>query len=285
MEDVENKMKEYNQKVTSELMPKWCSNIADNLEIARGSQTVSAIPKHPGRSAIIIGAGPSLKDDDIRKLQNYTGTIICCNKSFERLMKLGVTPNWVMLLDADAISAPQFRFLDFPEDEHWLDDTKFFVSTQVYPGTLKTIERHAKCGNLYMVNPVADPANLPFANEIWGWMNGCEPFEHGGNVGGFSLNLAMTMMFSKIGLLGFDLTEEPDRKWTFKESMEREIFWYPDTGEYVHVPLNFMYYAQWMFHKAMMYEAGIVVNLSESPLMRHARLAQHYLEEFIVEGQ
>jgi len=293
-EDISSRMASYNQTVMTELLPKWNANFADNLPITKRAKNLDEAPflcqktetedlmvlKRP--HCIVIGAGPSLKKVDLSKLKNYRGDIIVCNKSYEPLLKAGVIPDWVCLLDADAISVTQFRFL---EDGPVNDRTKFFVASIVYPETLRKIAmRSIDWGNLYCFNPTARTDEPTLVNEIWGWMNGKKAFAHGGNVGTAAVNLVMELGYGRIGLLGFDFIEEPRKEWTLKESMEREVWWYPDTNEYVHVPFNFMCYVQWLFMKAEDYqnERREVINLCESPLMRHTPvLKQEGLDEFI----
>lgn len=293
-DDIDSRMAAYNQVVMTDLLPKWCANFGDNLPITKRAKDLDQAPmlcikdetedlivlKRP--HCIVIGAGPSLEKVDLSALKAYKGDIIVCNKSFEPVLKAGLIPDWVCLLDADAISVTQFRFL---EDVRQVNTrTKFFVASTVYPQSLAIIEAAAYPGNLYCFNPTVRMDEQTDINRSWEWMNGKTSFIHGGNVGGLALNLAMELGYERIGLLGFDFFEKRNRNWTFKESMEREVMWYPDTDEYIHVPFNFMCYAQWMFIKAENYrsEAREVVNLSDSPMMRHTpTLAQEDLHEFI----
>lgn len=293
-EQVDRKLQAYNKEVVQQLMPAWCANLGENAPIARQAKGISDMNtksmvcvREDGMavvrpsSAIVIGAGPSLAKADLELLKQFRGDILVCNKSYKRLVDMNIVPEWVLLLDADAMSVTQFRWM---EETPPLVTPNFFVSTVAYPGTVKLIaDKTLERGKLYMFNPIVRGGENSMS-KAWEWITFKESFEHGGSVGTCAFDLAMFLKYSTIGLLGFDFIEQKNREWTFEESTQREVFWYPDTDEYVHVPLNFLCYAQYMLQKVRAYqnENRRVVNLSDSPMMRHSPVVeQQSLRDFI----
>ncbi|MCK9598951.1 MAG: DUF115 domain-containing protein [Sphaerochaeta sp.] len=272
-----NKFDDWNRGVIKELLPGWCRNVAKNLEIATTSMDFKqgcARTKH----CIVVASGPSLTDDEVMSLKNYSGDIIVCNKVFKRFLDLGVVPDWCLLLDSNAMSEEQFRFLK----ERTLVQTKFLISTTAFPATVRAIHDHVKGrpNQFYMFNPTVGIEGDMDVTTVWKWMNGCPELSHGGNVGTMAFMFARDRGYEVIGLLGYDLYEELDPKWTVEQAKEREYLYFPDMDEVVAIPFQFLAYSQCLANTALIWHGNDpkgprkAVNLSESPLMRHINVFQ-----------
>jgi len=281
-EDFLNKEDSWNKMVVKELLPTWCQNIVQNMHAAALSK--NHLDYHPGsKHCVVVAAGPSLTDDDIRSLLGYQGMVIVCNKVLQRFIELGVEPDWCLLLDSNPISFGQFRFLkDFPTRH-----TKYLLASIAYPGTVRLILGQS-AGSVYMFNPQTDTGGDVPLSKAWEWMNGCPVLCHGGNVGSMAFNFAKSLGFEKIALLGYDLYEEPNPKWTMKEAGEREFFYYPDINKTIAVPFHFLTYSQYLLNAAEQWQTKKsggtreVVNISDSPLMRHSPvLTQMEVKEYV----
>lgn len=276
---------EYNEETTLEMVPKWCNNIAHNMGICREAKDIAKFPTMgQSKRVVLIGAGWSLKDEDIKELAKAKGCdVIVCNKSFERVVKNGLEPSWVVLLDADAISATQFEFLKNPLSGKVTPD--FLVSSCSYPRTLKIINSYSSSyGGMYIFNPETDLGGQIPLNKTWEWMNYKPTFKHGGNVGGVMVDLAIYLNYQEIALLGFDFCEKPNPKWTMEEALEREYLYYPDQDVFVSQPFNFACYAQYVLGRMRAFstvEGRKGINLADSPIMRHCPyLEQRNIHEF-----
>ena len=279
------KFDDWNRDVIKELLPGWCRNVAKNLEIATTSMDYKqgrARTKH----CIVVAAGPSLTDEDILSLKDYPGDIIVCNKVFRRFINLDVVPDWCLLLDSNAVSEEQFRFL---KNRPWVP-TKFLISTTAFPATVKTINEHSKGhpNQFYMFNPTVGLDGDMDVTTVWKWMNTCPELSHGGNVGTMALMFARDRGYEVIGLLGYDLYEELDPEWTQEQAKEREYLYFPDIDKVVAIPFYFLAYSQCLANTAFMWHGNDpksprkAVNLSESPLMRHINVfKQMKVKEYV----
>jgi hypothetical protein len=158
-------------------------------------------------------------------------------------------------------------------------DTKFFVASVAYSPTLRTI---MECtDNVYGFNPVDDSAKGPLRiSKVWEWMNDKMEFEHGG-ARGCAVNLAASLYYQKVGLLGYGLYEKPNPQWTLDEAKEREYIYYPDTDEVCAIPRHFKAYLAHILWTVQSTSWTEWFNLSDTPLFRHSPLLkQSTVDEF-----
>jgi len=272
VEELREKADKWNMATTKELLPAWCFNVGRNRDRAWNSKNFKDWKSDPmrNRRCIIVASAPGLKDETILELLDYNGDIIVCNKMLERFVKLGVQPAWCILLDSDPISTNQFEFMN-----GWVKtwNVKFLVSTIAYPYTVKTINQ-CNPDNFYMFNPQTDTGGEVAISKTWEWLNGCPSLCHGGNVGGLAFQFAKSVGYEEIALLGFGFYEELNPGWTMKEAGEREFFYYPDIDRTVAIPFHFLSYSNYLMSSALEWkghnEERRVINLSESPVMRHS---------------
>ena len=284
-ENFKENVEQFNKEAVLEHLPSWVFNVGANVPIARTALDLKDAPQRKGATCIIVAAGWSMTDEEVMKLKDFKGDIIVVNKSFERLYRLGVIPNWVCLLDAHAISASQFRWLDGMDitvdgfDAKMQGKTKFLISSTAYHKTVDIIDTFTD--NLYMFNAYEDIGGEARLSQIFTWMNGKEELQHGGNVGALAFILARTLGYKKIALIGFDLYEEKDKNWTVEENREREVLYYPDIDTYVHIPFHFMAFMTFLCTASEDTKEPIVY-LGKSPLFTHSpHFKTEDLDEFI----
>jgi hypothetical protein len=283
-EEFTNDLIDFNQKAVLTLLPGWCSNIADNLEIAREITNLPD-PAYKGHDSCVVVAGaPELTNEEIVKLKHADVDIIITNKNLERFIGLGVYPTYVCLLDANPISRPQFKILGSMKHPEKL---RFFVAMTSFPGTLKIIFEKSV---VYGFNPEVFTGGLVALSKTWEWMNDKEEMSHGGNVGCLAFDLAKKVGYKRIGLLGFGFCEivpkeivptlTPD---TVFEGWPTEFIGYEDTGDTVALPIHFKAYLMYLLNSVQEVKEGVMVaNLTKSPLLTHSPvLTQMSLDEFL----
>jgi hypothetical protein len=107
--EYQENLQQFNNMAILELLPTWCSNIADNLDTARELPNLSKRPFRDHDKCVVVAGAPNLTDEEIIKLKYAKTDIIITNKNLERFIRLGVYPTYTCLLDANAISKPQFQ--------------------------------------------------------------------------------------------------------------------------------------------------------------------------------
>lgn len=228
----------YNQAALDELLQTWSMNIADNLAEARQSPDVREALASDGHrhysDAVVIGAAPNLRWEDLDALHGFKGQVFCCNKSVKMCLANGVVPDYIMLVDSNPISREQFtdlRIHQEPITEETFRNTSFLVSTSVSPYTIKYLKEVVKA-RIFMFNPYTESGGKVPISTTWKWMNEKEVIETGGSVGTFGFKVAKMQGHYRIGLLGFQFYETPDPSWSKERVREYEIFYYPDANAY-----------------------------------------------------
>ncbi|MFA5401464.1 MAG: 6-hydroxymethylpterin diphosphokinase MptE-like protein [Dehalococcoidia bacterium] len=282
-----------------ELIPEWSRHIAENLEACKKSLSFEDLPLFRADDCIVIGASPSLTDEELLKLKDFKGDIIVTNKSFERCFKRGLRIGWVVLLDAHPISASQFRWMeefisrdiiDFgsPVKVEYVDDSafrnvRFLVSSVAYPGTIKLLKK-AGC-KIYFFNPaVSAKENEPYrVSQMWGWMNNLPEFPHGGNVGTCAFCLARKLLYKRIGILGIDFCEEPGKDWTHEQARGYEYFYYPESKSMKFVAISKVFKSFIAYFIGAVNDCpGAVRYLGTSPLLKFSPyITSQSLDDFI----
>lgn len=273
-------LSQLNRDAIRELLPEWCSHISQNVQLCKRAYRLDDIPRQSLKDrCVVVAASPYLTDEEILKLKGFEGDVIVTNKNFQRLYDLGVTPSWVVLLDAHPISAQQFRWLECADRER-LRKVRYWVASVIYP---KTLEILMGVGNVYCFNPLEMGGDIVAEcpecghgfeamptvrlSETWKWMNGLDEFSHGGNVGTCAFLFAKKLMYKEIGLMGFDLYELPSDSWTMEAVAQREYLFYPGFGT-VAWPTHFKAYFAYLVD-AIKDTASEVRYLGTSPLFLH----------------
>lgn len=281
---LEAELKQYNKEAVLELMQEWCMNIGDNIPLMRKARNLGEFHDRKSDCCIVVGAAPTLTDDEIMSLSHFSGDVIVTNKNFKRFVDLHIVPDWVCLLDAHPISLPQFSWMIepckiaappapccFPIIDVVYERTNFLVASVVYPQTLKVLMEFSD--NVYGFNPYNDDGSGSVClSKTWEWMNDKKELDHGGSVGCLAISLASLLRYKEVALMGFGLYDEPNPNWTTEESKQREWFYYPDVNRHVGLPRNFRAYLTFILFTVQ--ESGWAkwTNLSESPFLTHSPL-------------
>ena len=123
----------------------WIKNFRDNLNsIRNGNSAKKLIPKEQYSSAIVIGAGPSLKKNkhlEILADSNFTGAVICCDSVLSKVLEAGITPEkfknfFVISIDTQS---HQKEFFEKPIIKKFSNKIKCILSTTVHSSTHKAI--------------------------------------------------------------------------------------------------------------------------------------------------
>lgn len=279
-EEFARNLQSFNELAILELLPTWCSNIADNLEIAR------QVPNLPERhhilkrhdKCVVVAGAPGLTEEEILKLKYAATDIIVTNKNLERFVQLGVYPTYVVILDASAISKVQFQILfDMIEPQK----LNFFASMTCYPATLK---RMWDFSVVYGFNPLVYLGGPVSISKTWQWMNDKQEVAHGGNVGTLAFDLAKKVGYKEIGLLGYELCEVIDKsRGTPLCDLPTEFIEYPDIGVTVAFPVHFKAYFAYLCNSIQEKTEGVrVANLTRSPIFTHCPIMeQANLDDFL----
>ncbi len=92
-------------------MKDWFLNSVENYSIIPKDRpkTINQLRNiHEGEEAVILASGPSL-DETIPYLKKFKGRIFATNSTVNPCIANGVTPDWVVNLDADKYVANQFK--------------------------------------------------------------------------------------------------------------------------------------------------------------------------------
>jgi len=186
------------QTLTLKRMEKtWMQNLAENLSLIRGCHDISDIPKLTGKPALIVGAGPSTKNIDFKKLRNWKGVVFSCDRMLPTLIKNRVTPSFATTVDADAKVADFYGQVS----KEKLARVKVVLNQTVNPLTLEKIPPESL---YFFVGYWDDPFAAVSMTRIFQELTGKTILSTGGNTGSASWNLAYFLGCNPIGLLGID---------------------------------------------------------------------------------
>jgi len=177
----------------------------------------------PERSAIVVGAGPSLTDEQLMLLKDYKGYVICSNKALGRVLRYRV-PDMVAVIHTTPEIVEHFCGELVTEKLMW-GGVEVLASTCIHPDLTMRLEAlHAK---VRWFN-----ASIPFKTGLDEYMHAMAPhlstIDTGGNVGIFMCQLAAMMQYKTIGMLGMEHCLELNPKWTNEEAAEHAIFYAPE---------------------------------------------------------
>jgi hypothetical protein len=180
-------------RVTKAARHKFNQTQKDNIaasEYRRGTACrVSRLKMaHNNRSAILIGAGPSLGEEDLQTLSDfrYRYKLISGSRTLKLLYEWSIIPDYVICIDPGDIQHhfPVYNVFD-------LEKFSLVASAFVHPETL-----NQACYRLYFcgANPRVDGEVIEDSDQL----------PTGGSVSCTALSLAMLMGCKPIALLGYD---------------------------------------------------------------------------------
>lgn len=200
----------------------WLKQFRLNLLRTHGFGETN-LPKRCRKSAIVVGAGPSLTDEQLESLRDYQGYLICSNKVLERVSEYRL-PNMVAVIHTTHEIAANFQSYVVRVN---LGQSDVVVSTCVHPDVTQELCVHATKDKIHWFN-----ASIPFKKNLDDYMQAMAPgllqIDTGGNVGIFMCELAETMGYDTIGLLGMEHCLKLDPKWTNEQASEYAIYYAPE---------------------------------------------------------
>ncbi|MBX3228115.1 MAG: DUF115 domain-containing protein [Labilithrix sp.] len=226
--------------------PTSVANAKDNFEHRARGRSLAALRRSSlgeGDSAVIVGAGPSIRrHDPARYLKDYRGTIICTDSAIRYLLKNGIVPHLVVTVDSHAtrivrwFGDPELTEETLRKDDYFrrqdMDDA-FAAELETNREVLALLAEHAPkmkialstsaskavvrrvvdCGmDVYWWNPMLDDPDAPESatREIFE-MNGFPCINGGGNVGTCCWMMATEVLEKKrVALTGMDFAYYED---------------------------------------------------------------------------
>jgi hypothetical protein len=194
----------------------WLKNFAYNIH--RFERKNKWLPPDTIKgSAIVVGAGPSITDEQIDALNDYKGTIICTNKSLKRCYAHGVIPHYVVLVHPTNEILP--HFID-PIVHSNLYRTRVVISTMTSPSVTDEILAYADPDKVFWYNPSTSDMFVENIDQTLMILSNRTTIDTGGNVGILSMLLAFMWGANPVGILGLEHCHGPGSwgKWTNKQS-------------------------------------------------------------------
>lgn len=189
-----------NQKVREVNFKLWMENLADNIQDIKTHGDISKIPKAIGKSAIVVGAGPSFKErghiELLRKAKNHA--IISTDRMLIPLLKSDIIPDFV-------VSADGHRELIAPfYDSELVDEnlsTLGIMAATVAPNAVQLFQ-----GKKFFFTPMIDDVDQPVSlSSAISSITKTSILSTGGNVGITGIYLAFYLSYKNIILTGLDL--------------------------------------------------------------------------------
>ena len=190
-----------NNKIKSINFSMWMENIADNWVSIKNCSNISKIPKGSGKSAIIVGAGPSFHEKNhinlLKQQTNGSFDIISTDRMFIPLLKGGIVPDMVVSADGHReLIAPFYRSDLITKDLK----TIAVMATIVAPNVVSAFP-----GKCFFFTPMIDDIEQPFSlSAAISAMTRTSILSTGGNVGITSIFLAFYLGYENIILIGMD---------------------------------------------------------------------------------
>jgi len=208
------------------LAPLWVSNIGNNINRIKAEHDIRElfnIYKGENKTALVVGAGPSLYDNasgtnhlkTIQKYQkNFDGIVIVVDRILSDCLKLGIGDYFTVVDGSEVIK----QFFDTDEvrtfnDNLHITDTKF-RSTELPSRSYQIKAFMATCthqtvvdswnGEIYFYVPSIPQEVLPNATSLMCDFSGSSDINAGGNAGALAWSLAMWMGCKDVALVGMD---------------------------------------------------------------------------------
>ncbi|MBU1067547.1 DUF115 domain-containing protein, partial [Patescibacteria group bacterium] len=191
-------------------VPDSLANIRKNMPRFLNCKSVNLIKEiereiQASKAALIIANGPSLSDEQLELIKNSEfrtrgGLTLCVDSALRRVLRAGIIPDFVVLLDT-AIYAKEF----FQDEvfERYNKRLNYIVPFDMHPEVLAMLQ-----GELYFFRPVWPP--YPSIN-LTAYMNYMFPdmpeIDSGGNVGTFSMILAYHLGKEWVAVVGLDFSQ------------------------------------------------------------------------------
>jgi hypothetical protein len=226
-----------NNTVTVEAMlPTWVRNFSINFS----KHIVNTMNSHDLNTqritckTLVVGAGPSvLKDHDfyMADYKMFEGTVICTNKSFRTLVRMGVIPDYVVTIDATEDIWEHFRGRELI-DTMKNGKTVFVTSSMVAPDVANILSGFVPRERIVWFNPSVPDEYAQNIDATLTMVSNLPLMDTGGNAGLMALKLALNMGAKKIGLIGMEHCLRLDSSWTNEQARGYEIVYAPEDNQY-----------------------------------------------------
>jgi len=225
-------------------IPIWLANFKKNLpRFVKDAKSYSHVLPVEGdkKRCMVVANGPSLYDTDLSCLKDFKGTVVSANKPLKHLLEHGIVPDWVAVLDAEEVVLKSFDHDIVREFARAIQG--IFLPTVVNPKVAAFVLEHFGADKTYWHNPHFSDAIAPNICETLTSITSIPSCEHGGNVGTFAYLMSIRpLMCNPIGLLGFDLSYKPSKKWSQEQTTHYRFFYIPDLDQHYAMSPVFEYY-------------------------------------------
>lgn len=221
-------------------------NAKRNLAFLDRGKSIAALrgaPLAEGTSAVIVGAGPSIRRKDPAKLlKDYRGTIVCTDSAIFYLLKNGIVPHLVVTVDPHAthivrwFGDPKLDAAALEKDDYFRrqdQDESFAAELETNRQIMRLLDEHGRKMKIavstsaseavvervlqtgmeiYWWNPMLDDPDAPgsVTREMYA-LNGLPCVNGGGNVGSSCWMMATEVLEKKrVALSGIDFAYYDD---------------------------------------------------------------------------
>ena len=221
------------QKNTSHMIDLWMYNFARNIpdflngnnikQLSLFNNGKKSIKKHkPNNSALVIGAGPSIKENNHLKIlanSDYNGAIVCTDRMLIPCLKNGITPEkfskfYVLTVEPKDVT---IKFYDNKIIRKYGKGISAVLSTCTRHETVELCKKNGL--NFFWFHPLIDDfRKLSSVNKTMNMMSKSEKtpkgllgMQTGGNVGCFGWIFSWAILgCSPVAVIGLDLGHPAD---------------------------------------------------------------------------
>lgn len=191
-----------NRKILEVNFSIWMENLARNIQSIFQQGNISALRHNAGKSAIIVGAGPSFHENNhielLKKLKSDNIELISTDRMFIPLLLEGIVPDYVISVDGH-----REKILPFYESDLIREGiaTRAIMAVTVASNVVQKFP-----GSIYYFTPMIDDIENPYClSAAMSAMTKSPILSTGGNVGVTGIFLAYYLGYSTIILTGMDM--------------------------------------------------------------------------------
>ena len=215
------------------LAPLWMENFVMNLpEIVdmsiypreKDKWSIGKLPKHEGKPALVVAAGPSIREKNHLSLlaeHGWRGVIFCCDRMLIPMLKHGVIPDYVVCVDGNREKI--VRWFDDPIVDEYASKITGLFATTAAPNAVKRFKKAG--GKIYWFHGMLDPFyELDSVTSFMNYMTGSTAISCGGNVGSTCWTLAYYFKCEPIIFIGLDFgytKETPIEETAYYEQLAK----------------------------------------------------------------
>jgi len=177
-------------------LPLWTQNFRENYWTVINSPDILKLPPIQG-PALCVGAGPSLSKQ-LQRIRRFKGTIFACEKSLVPLLKRGVIPHYLVILDGTKKLLP---YLSDPIVDEYADRITAICATTANAALIKRWTGKTVFFNAWLDDPQGEKS----VSLIFHTLSGKAVLQTGGHVGAAMWFLALQLGADPIVLLGIDM--------------------------------------------------------------------------------